>query len=89
MFSAFLERTVGRAAAEKPKRFARGPQKAQLDTLQRRIQLGQHIAVVLKEQEGDEWWNRYTGALQGTEEGLIKVPRTFWKSFLADELRLN
>ena len=69
----------------KPKRHNRTDSKrCQLETLRRKLELGKHVVVSLKEVCGDE----FVRALMDGGASL-KIPRRFWKEFVEDELHLT
>lgn len=90
MFGAFLQRFLGKAPRGAARREGPPPQRCQLEALNRKLDLGRHVAVAMADRAGHEFVNRYRENRlnrAGAAGEVVQLPRGFWKAFIEGELR--
>ena len=88
-FGSFLERTV--VARPEQQRCRNAAQRYQMETLERRLELGSHIAAALRERHGEECLRACVASIpeEGTEERANRFPYGFWRHFCEQEMHLQ
>ena len=91
VFMSFGRLLEGRLGVAQPKKTSAAPHviRNHSETLQRKLDLGAHVALALRDRHGDACFDGVAGlSADGSDADVRRFPHGFWKHFITEEQHL-